>query len=58
MLGVRGVYPRRWIMPTKTCRTKGEWEEIRQRSIMALEQAQQAQEGQRHTQALRGGTKD
>ena len=46
------------IMPTKTCRTKGEWEEIRQRSIMALEQAQQAQEGQRHTQALRGGTKE
>lgn len=46
------------IMPTKTCRTKAEWEEIRQRSIIAMEQAQQAQEAQRHTQALRGGTKD
>ena len=41
------------IMPTKTCKTKGEWEEIRQRSIMAMEQVQQAQEDQRHTQELR-----
>ena len=41
------------IMPTKTCRTKGEWEEIRQRSIIAMEQVQQAQEDQRLTQELR-----
>ena len=41
------------IMPTKTCKTKGEWEEIRQRSIIAMEQVQAAQEGQRLTQELR-----
>ena len=41
------------IMPTKTCKTRGEWEEIRQRSIIAMEQIQQAQEDQRLTQELR-----
>jgi len=46
------------IMPTTICRTKAEWEEIRQRSIIAMEQAQQAQEWQRHTQALRNSVKE
>ena len=41
------------IMPSRTCRTKAEWEAIQQRSIAAMEQVRDHHELQRHIQANR-----
>jgi hypothetical protein len=35
------------IMPTRTCKSKGEWEQIRQRSLAQLEQIKKDQDTQR-----------
>ena len=38
------------IIPKRTCRTKGEWEAIRLRSIAAAERMKAEQDRRRHTQ--------
>ena len=38
------------IIPKRTCRTKGEWEAIRARSIAAAERMKSEQDRRRHTQ--------
>jgi len=40
------------IIPKRECRTKGEWEELRQRSIAALERLKADQQSDRHTKAM------
>ena len=41
------------IMPTRTCKTKGEWEQIRQRSLAQLEQVKAEQDRERFLQESR-----
>ena len=41
------------IMPTRTCKTKGEWEQIRQRSLAQLEQLKKDQDTDRMIQETR-----
>ena len=41
------------IMPTRTCKTKGEWEQIRQRSLAQLEQLKKDQDNDRMIQESR-----
>jgi len=42
------------IIPTRTCRTKAEWEEIRVRSIAMLEQIKDQQEREQYIRELLG----
>lgn len=41
------------IMPARTCKTKGEWEQIRQRSLAQLEQVKRDQDNDRMIQESR-----
>ena len=40
------------IIPTRTCKTKAEWEEVRARSIAALDQIRKDQDRQRYLQCM------
>ena len=42
------------IIPTRTCKTKAEWEEIRERSIALLEQLKDQQEREQYLRELLG----
>ena len=41
------------IMPARTCKTKAEWEQIRQRSLAQLEQLKRDQDNDRMIQESR-----
>ena len=43
------------IIPTRTCRTKAEWEEVRARSIAALDQIRKDQDRHRYIQCMKHG---
>ena len=40
------------IIPKRVCRTKGEWEEIRARSLAIFERKKADQQSDRHTKAM------
>jgi hypothetical protein len=41
------------IIPTRTCKTKAEWEQIRERNLAQADQLKRDADRYRHTQALR-----
>jgi hypothetical protein len=45
------------IMPKKVCKTKGEWEEIRERSLIALDKSKREKVARDMVQLLREQTK-
>ena len=48
----RQMTPTGSILPTRICRTKGEWEEIRRRNIYVLEQIKKDQDRKKVVQCI------